>query len=204
MDFTEQIVKAFADHWSLIVGFALIGSWVVQTFFPGFFERKKGGLGGLKSTTQLVVQLDPEVSKAIHDTADNIKNVSEIVSRRDDSGVPLVYSDRRLEESIVKITEALATLADAQKRLAESMARLDARFEAHDKSDSITFSRLADTMVRIEQIAQANRDSMIGFSKDHAQALKALDDIRREHADHDARVMKAVALQEDIRNQMKK
>jgi len=190
VDLTEQVVSALVSNWALVFGLILIGSWVIKTFFPQLLEPRKRKDEQASSPTQLLVQLDPEVSKAIHDTATAIKNVSEIVERKDEAGTPLVYADRRQEHATIKIADMLRELADAQKRLADSMARLDERFEAHDKRDSITFSRLSDSMVRIETIAQSNKENMIMIAKDHAQALKILDEIKRSQDEHDARIIK--------------
>lgn len=199
MDLTEQIVQAIFDNKFLVLGLILIGTWFVKTFFPQLLEPRKKNAAHPQSPTQLVVQLDPEVSKVIHETATAIKNVSEIVERRDEAGTPLVYADRRQEHATIKIADMLKELAEAQKRLADSMAHLDERFEAHDKSDSITFSRLADSMMRIESIAQSNKENMIMISRDNAQALKILDEIKRDQAEHDAKVIKSIALQEESR-----
>lgn len=199
MDLTEQIVNALVSNWPLVVGLVIIGTWILKMFFPQVLERlrQRPALEQVQQPTQLVVQLDPEVSKAIHETATAIKNVSEIVERKDEAGTPLVYADRRQEHATIKIADMLKELADAQKRLADSMTRLDERFEEHDKRDSITSSRMADTMARIETIAQSNKENMIMIAKDHAQALKILDEIKRDQDDHDARMIKSIALQEE-------
>lgn len=190
MDFTEQIVNALLANWPLVVGLIIIGTWIVKTFYPQLLKKPVSHQYTAAPPTQLVVQLDPEVSRVIHETAQAIKGVSEIVERRDDSGVPLVYSDRRQEGAVVKIADVLKDLSETQRRLAESMARLDSRFETHDKTDTLTWARISDTLIRIEAIAANNKDVLLSIVKDLQQVSKALDDIYREISQQDQRMTK--------------
>ena len=151
-----------------------------------------------KDAATLMVQLDPEVSRIIHESGEQMKTVSSIIGRTDGDGIPLVYSDRKAEENVSRLAEMMKDLADSQRRLADSMMRLDQAFESHDKTDAIVFARMSDAQARIEAIAQSNRDSLIEFRRDHAAALGALEKIMRDAADHDRRVMQAVGLQQEI------
>jgi hypothetical protein len=151
-----------------------------------------------KDVTTLSVQLDPEVSRLIHESSEQVKQMSAVVFRTDNDGVPLVYSDRKAEENVSRLAELMKDLADSQRRLADSMARLDQAFESHDKTDAIVFARMSDAQTRIEAIAQNNRESLIEFRRDHAAALAALDKIQRDHVEHDRRVAQAISLQQEI------
>jgi len=154
--------------------------------------------------TTLMVQLDPEVSRIIHESGEQVKAMSALVSRTDNDGVPLVYSDRKSEENVGKLAELMKDLTDSQRRLADSMARLDTAFESHDKTDAIVFARMSDAQARIEAIASSNRDSLIEFRRDHVAALSALDKIQRDASDHDRRVTTAISLQQDILSKLGK
>jgi len=199
VDVTEQIINAFIDHWALIAGIVILIGWLLRTFFPKFFAAEKGNL-----PQSVVVQLDPATADALREIGEVLKNIASVTLKTDADGVPLVYSDRKQEAHIARIADLLKDIADAQRHLAESMARLDKQFADHDRSDAIVFSRMADAQTRLEAIGNQNRESLIVFAKDHHQALKALDEIKREHQEHDQRVMKAIALQEEIANQVTK
>jgi hypothetical protein len=199
VDVTEQIITAFIDHWALIVGIVLVIAWVAKTFFPGILDSQKAA----NKTDEIlpasvIVKLDPATAEALREIGEVLKNIAAVTLRTDSDGVPLVYADRKQEASIVRLAEVVKEIADAQRHLAESMARLDARFAEHDRADSIIFSRMADAQTRLEAIGNSNRDAMLIFAKDHQQALKALDEIKAFQIDHDNRVMKAVSLQEEI------
>lgn len=63
------------------------------------------------------------------------------------------------------------------ERTADGIDGLNERFEAHDKSDAMFFTKI---------------------QSDHQRALEMLDVIRAEFTDHDRRVMEAIALQRAI------
>jgi hypothetical protein len=152
----------------------------------------------------LLVQLDPEVSRIIHESGDQIKAMSTVMFRTDSDGVPLIYSDRKVEQNVEKLVELMKDLTDSQRRLADSMARLDRSFDSHDKSDAIVFSRMTDAQNRLEAIGISNRESLIEFKKDHTSTLAGIGDIKRMFEDHDRRVMAAVSLQEEILSKIAK
>ena len=206
MDITEQIVTASLDHWALIVGIVIVLAWVAKTFFPGILDsRKRKAQAESDALPQsVIVKLDPATADALREIGEVLKNIAAVTLRTDAEGVPLVYSDRKQGAAITKLAEIIKEIADAQRHLVDSMSRLDARFAEHDRADSIIFARMADAQSRLEMIGNSNRDSLIVFRKDHEQALKALDEIRMSQTDHDNRVMKAVALQEDILKQIDK
>lgn len=126
----------------------------------------------------LLVQLDPEVSQIVHETGDNVKGVNAIVSRVDADGVPLVYADRKMERSVEKIAETLERISNSQDRLQENMAKLEHRFEMHDRSDAVTFARMADSQERLEEIGNSNRDTLNEVKQDHRQTITALNEIK--------------------------
>lgn len=167
----------------------------------GWLGKKITGKDGSQT---LLVQLDPEVSRIIHESGRQVEAMANVVFKTDNDGVPLVYSDRKAESSISTLADSMRDLTNAQERLAISMARLDASFESHDKTDSVIFARMSDAQARIEAVANSNKDSLIEFRRDHAAALLALDKIQREHADHDRRVTTAISLQQDILNKLGK
>jgi hypothetical protein len=175
VDITEQIVTALIDHWALIAGLVIVAVWTMKTFFPGFLEAQKKSS---KQLRPLIVQLDPATSQMIQQTGEAVKDISTIIHRTDAEGMPLVYADRRTEQAVLKITEALRELYEAQRRLADTMSNLDARFAAHDRADAITFAKLTDSQERIEAVMNSTRDSLILFEKDAANVLKVLDEIK--------------------------
>jgi hypothetical protein len=128
----------------------------------------------------LLVQLDPEVSSIVHRTGDDVKGISAIVTRVDADGVPLVYSDRKIERSVEKISETLERISASQTRLADSMIKLEQRFEMHDRSDAVTFARLSDSQERMEQNSETNRDSLIEIKQDFKRSNDVLYDIRQK------------------------
>ena len=162
----------------------------------GWLGKKLSGKDAAHQT--LLVQLDPEVSRIIHESGEQVKAMSAVVFKTDNDGVPLVYSDRKAEENISRLASSMTVLTDAQNRLAISMGRLDNLFEQHDKTDAIVFSRMTDSMMRLEAIGNSNRESLIIFKKDHEIALSALDKMQRDHSDHDRRVTTAISMQQDI------
>lgn len=203
MDITEQIVTASLDHWALIAGIVIVLAWVAKTFFPGILDSRKKKLQAAEDALpqSVIVKLDPATADALREIGEVLKNIASVTLRTDAEGIPLVYSDRKQSAAITKIAEIIKEIAAAQQHLVESMSRLDARFAEHDRADSIVFTRLADAQARLENIGNSNRESLIVFGKDHEAALKALDEIREFQNDHDQRVMKAVALQEEILKQ---
>jgi ABC-type transporter Mla subunit MlaD len=104
---------------------------------------------------------------------------------------------------MASIASSLARVSEAQDRLASKLGSLDMRFAEHDKADAVIFSRMSDTLNRIEDTADGNGAALVGFAKDHSSALKKLDEMDRAHQEHDRRVMEAVALQKQIRDAIK-
>ena len=155
-------------------------------------------ISGKDKRQTLLVQLDPEVSAIVHKTGDEVKSVSAIVSRVDADGVPLVYADRKMERSVEKISEILERISNSQVRLAEGMSKLEQRFDMHDRSDAVTFARIADSQERIEEQTSNNKDAIHLAASAAQVSLRKLEDIDREFKDHDRRVMEAVVLQKDI------
>jgi hypothetical protein len=174
LDFTEQVVTALLDHWALIVGLVFVAVWAMKTFFPQVMEGKKRSS---KAPTPLVVQLDPTTSQVIQQTAEAIKEISEVVHKTDGDGTPLVYDDRQQGQAVVRMADILRQLEEQFHRLNEVLGRLDTKFDAHDRNDSLVFSRMEGTQSRIEAMASQNREALILSGKDHQQMIKALDEI---------------------------
>ena len=117
-------------------------------------------MSGKDHKQTLTVQLDHEVSNIMHDTGNKVQSINAIVSRVDVDGVPLVYADRKTERTIDKVAETLERISNTQDRIQDGLNKLEQRFEAHDKTDAITFVRLADSQERLEDIADANRSAL--------------------------------------------
>lgn len=158
---------------AITAGLVAISIGLVEVIKQFIFWMTKRGKG--KDT--ILLQLDPEASKLIHDTDSKTTEIKAIVGRTDADGTPLVYSDRSVGRSVERLGEVMKELAESQQRLADSMARLDARFEAHDRSDAITFSRLVDAQERLEAIANSNKDSLLEVKKDNESSRSKMDQI---------------------------
>jgi hypothetical protein len=175
---TAQAASSITDP-AIIGGIIAVAMAAVEALklAVGYLGRK---LIGKSSHQMLHVQLDPEVSKVIHETGDTIRSMAIVIGRTDPDGVPLVYSSRGQEEVVVRIADAMKDLNESQRRLAVALERLDSRFEAHDQRDAITFARLADAQARLEVVAVQNREALLLVTRDQDQMLKTLDDIRKD------------------------
>lgn len=110
---------------------------------------------------QLLVKLDPEASRLLAETSKSMAEVKSLVARADPDGTPLIYSRRDDSRNIEKTAEVLREVSNHQQRIAVSMERLDSRFEAHDKNDSLTFYKMLDLMARIEKHALDNHEKIV-------------------------------------------
>lgn len=130
-----------------------------------------------KNKDTVVLKLDPHASQVINDTDHKVTEIRGVVMKSDADGNPLIYSNRNTERTIERMGELMKDLATYQQKLAESMTRLDARFEAHDRSDAITFSKLVDAQERLELIANSNKDSVIEIKRDNQTLVSRIDQI---------------------------
>jgi hypothetical protein len=138
----------------------------------GMIAKKFG-----KQKDTVILKLDPQASQIINDTEHKVTEIRGVVMRADADGNPLIYSNRSTERTIERMGELMKDLATYQQKLAESMTRLDARFEAHDRNDAVTFSKLVDAQERLELIANANKDNVIEIKRDHNTLVSRIDQI---------------------------
>lgn len=108
--------------------------------------QKKQAQGASKP---LVVQLDPEVSKIIHETDQNVRDMHMVMGRVDQDGTPMVYSSRSGIDTLREIAAMVKQAAASQERLAATLDRLDTRFTDHDQHEQITHNRMQDTLEAI-------------------------------------------------------
>jgi hypothetical protein len=174
---------------------------IVEKMIDWIF-RKVGPKTG-REPGAITVQLDPEVSKLIKETADDMHEVKMTMSRVDVDGTPMVYSSRKGYDALNQLASVVRDIATTQVRLAAGLDRLEAQFTAHDRADAITFNRIDGSITRVENVASSNHELLLRFGKDHEQALARLDKIQEEFNDHDRRVMEAVSLQKEIASKVK-
>lgn len=118
----------------------------------------KWGLGKLKkdphptgTTKPMVVQLDPEVSKLIHETDQNVRDMHMVMGRVDQDGTPMVYSSRSGIDTLREIAAMVKETARSQERLAATLDRLDGRFESHDREEQLAHTRMQDAVDNIHE-----------------------------------------------------
>jgi hypothetical protein len=173
---TQQIQPALT---AVLVTLA-IGLMDIIKLLIGWMSKKFSKKDRDRHAQTLLVQLDPEVSAVVHETGDNVKDVSAIVSRVDADGMPLVYADRKMERTVEKIAILLDRISNTQERLSENMAKLESRFEEHSKQDVVTFARLADSHARIEEISSINHDTLIEVKQDNRHVFEVLQEIKNK------------------------
>jgi prefoldin subunit 5 len=171
----QQAAEGSPAMTAMLVALALAMMEVIKTLV-GWLGKKLPGAKDKRQT--LLVQLDPEVSQIVHETGDHVKGVSAIVSRVDADGVPLVYADRKMERSVEKIANVLERISQSQDKIQENMAKLEHRFEMHDRSDAVTFARMADSQERLEEIGANNRDSILEIKQDNRRVVDSLQEIK--------------------------
>lgn len=175
---------------------------IMGKMFDWIFKKLSKN-GGKESSSSITVQLDPEVSRLIKETADDMHEVKSTIGRVDVDGTPMVYSSRKGFDALGQLAQVVRDVATTQVRLAASLDRLESKFEAHDKADAITFQRMNTSLERVETLADQNHDALTSYGRDHASALVKLDQIAEEFRDHDRRVMEAVSIQKDIISKIK-
>lgn len=105
----------FALAMGLMKVLEIMATWLV----------KKMGPTKEKSEKVLVVQLDPEVSRMIRDTHDNVHRMHDVLSVKDHDGVPMVYSSRTTAENVNSIAAAMRDVASAQERIAGVIEKIE-------------------------------------------------------------------------------
>lgn len=175
----QQVAENSPAMTAMLVALALAMMEVIKTLV-GWLGKKLPGNKDKRQT--LLVQLDPEVSQIVHETGAEVKGVSAIVSRVDADGVPLVYADRKMERSVEKIAVVLERISQSQDKIQEAMSKLEHRFEMHDRSDAVTFARMADSQERLEEIGANNRDGIMEIKQSHRQAIEAMQEIKMKLA----------------------
>jgi hypothetical protein len=125
---------------------------------------------------QVVVEFDPEMQKRIADMDEKLNSMSNVLSRTDNDGTPMVYSSRSMVETIREIAVIIRNVSATQERLAHVMDRLEQKFSDHDRSDSIVQTQINQTLERL---------------------MRAFDD-------HDKRVHDAIAMQSEILETVRK
>lgn len=131
-------------------------------------------------STSLHVQLDPDVSKIMHETASSVKDVNSVIMRTGTNGVPLVYADRRTEANISQIVLLMNEISQGQLRLADAMSKLGGKLEEHDRTANIAFVRIEDAHRRSDAAILANHDDLFSLKKDIAQLIEKVDELIRE------------------------
>jgi uncharacterized protein Yka (UPF0111/DUF47 family) len=109
------------------------------------FKKNKGETG----TT--VVQLDPEMSKMISTTSENVRDVHAVMGRVDKDGTPMVYSSRSGTETLREIVMTLRDIASSQERLAASLDKMETRAMERDREDMVTLNNIQSSADRIER-----------------------------------------------------
>lgn len=115
---------------------------LVKTIFT-WVSRK---LYGKHEGDQVLVHLDPEVSRAIRETAKNMEEVLHVVTRVDLDGTPMVYTSRSGNEHLRAVVEVIRDIQRSQERLVTALEKLDGRFDDHDREERITHGRMQDTL----------------------------------------------------------
>lgn len=113
--------------------------WAVTKIRPT--KREFGSSG-----RPLVVQLDPEVSRLLHDTDENVRDMHMVMGRVDQDGTPMVYSSRSGIEQLREIVVIVKDVSRSQERLAATLDRLDNRLEEHVRDDKVAMGRIKDTL----------------------------------------------------------
>lgn len=99
----------------------------------------------------VMVQLDPEVSKLIVETGENVRDMHMVMGRVDQDGTPMVYSSRSGIDTLREIAAMVKDAARSQERLAATLDRLDTRFTEHDREERITHNRMQDTLNAVHE-----------------------------------------------------
>jgi hypothetical protein len=171
---TQQAASVLSDP-AITAGLVAIGiaTMEIMKSLVQFVTKKLGK----KEKDTITLHLYPEASRLLSDTDNKTTEIKAIVGRVDADGTPLVYSDRSVGRSVERIGEIMKSLSDSQARLADTMSRLDERFEYHDRSDAVIFSKIVDAQDRLERIGSKNSDVLIELRKDEQAADSKLDQI---------------------------
>jgi hypothetical protein len=132
---------------ALVVGLVRILE-VVLRWGLGKMKKEQAAHGPVKP---LVVQLDAEVSKIIHDTDQNVRDMHMVMGRVDQDGTPMVYSSRSGIDTLREIAAMVKETARSQERLAATLDRLDGRFEDHDREERITHAKMQDALAAVHE-----------------------------------------------------
>ena len=98
-----------------------------------------------------IVHLDPGVSQAISETGRNVREMHAVLNRVDLDGTPMVYSSRSDTEHLRQTALIMQEVSRTMERIVDSLERLETKFEHHDRADTLSHSRIEDSLERVEK-----------------------------------------------------
>ena len=129
MEQEATIAGLLALAMGLLKVLEVFGGWLVKKMSPD----KEGS-----EKKVVVVQLDPEVSRLIHDTHDKVIRLHDINNVKDHDGIPLVYSSRTMAENVSAVAAAVRDVSSSQEKIVDVLKELDDKVEDNgDKLDDV-------------------------------------------------------------------
>lgn len=119
MEMSEGLL---AGYITLAIGLMKVLDTVITAAVKKYSRNKNGD-------KVYVVQLDPEASRMIRETNENARDVVNILSVRDPDGTPLVYSSRRNDDTLAKMSESMTEVTHIQERITDNLERIEDKIE---------------------------------------------------------------------------
>lgn len=110
------IAALFALSMGLIEVIKSLAAWITK--------RANGKNGNGRA---VVVQLDPEVSRLIRETAEHARATAEVVTLRDQNGVPLIYASKIASEKMDNVTKDLTDHMREETDIFHDIVRMQER-----------------------------------------------------------------------------
>lgn len=143
---------------AVLIALALILAETIKLLITWMSKKMKREKS--EQTETVEVDLDPEISRAIHEIGHQVREMYSVLSKCDNDGVPMVYSSRTDAQNLKMIVDVMKELSAFQQRLVAISERLDNRFERNDKNDALVFDRVENLLRRIDKTAEENRDNI--------------------------------------------